>query len=94
MTRISSLDEKDPRSAEASGTRATTVLMAFADIGYLVILVLIFLSQNTLKAFDIILHTESKIFITQVPTFDKTFSSRLLNIRKFWISNNLVALSE
>ena len=86
MTRISSLDEKDPRSAGASGTRATTVLMAFADIGYLVILVLIFLSQNTLKVFDIVLHIESKvIFIAQVPTSDKSFSSRLLKLRKFWI---------
>ena len=82
MTRISSLDEKDPRSAGANGTRATTVPRAFAEIGYLVILVLIFLSQNTLKVSDIVLHIESKIFITQVPTFDKTFSSRLLKIKE------------
>ena len=81
MTRISSLDEKDPRSAGASGTWATTVLMAFADIGYLVILVLIFLSQNTLKVSDIVLYIERKISITKVPTFDKTFSSRLLKIK-------------
>ena len=56
------------------GPGETTVPMAFADIGYLVILVF-FLSQNTLKVSDILLHIESKIFITQVPTFDKTFSS-------------------
>ena len=88
LTRISSWEGKDLRSAGATGTWETTVLtvlMALADMGYLVIFVLNFFSssQNTLKVFDIILNTETKIFITQVPTFDKTFSSRLLNIRKF-----------
>ena len=84
MTRISSLDEKDPRSAGASGTRATTVLMAFADIGYLVILVLIFLSQNTLKVSDIVLHIESKIFIAQEPSFEY---SKLQKINIYYDSN-------
>ena len=45
LTRISSWEGKDPRSAGATGTWETTVLtvlMALADMGYLVIFVLNF----------------------------------------------------
>ena len=75
LTRISSWEGKDPRSAGATGTWETTVLtvlMAPADMGYLVILCLIFFptSQSKLKVFDIILNRKTKIFITQGPTFD------------------------
>ena len=50
LTRISSLEGKDPRSAGATGTWETTVLtvlMALADMGYLVIVVLNFFSLHS-----------------------------------------------